>query len=205
MSRTLSETRSPIPVSTRTRPAGVSTKRQFSAWRSRWSASISVVTRRSQRILGTGPNRAPASLRKVPAWTSATRVPPPRSVAQSTASLIATSVARRALLGHGALRGSAAVRATEVAMEGRRGGFGLALVLGPELRTAVRPLHRAGHLEEGDLTDLHAEIERDRQVRHVGQLERQVALPAGIDVAGRRVDQEPEPAKRAVVGGNKGS
>ena len=35
--RVLSSSRSPMPVSTRTRPAGVSMSRQFSAWRSRWS------------------------------------------------------------------------------------------------------------------------------------------------------------------------
>ena len=39
---------------------------------------------------GTGPKSAPASDRKVPAWTSATRVPPPSSAFQSTASFSAT-------------------------------------------------------------------------------------------------------------------
>src|SRR5262245_59744054 len=71
-----------------TRPAGVSTSRQFRACRSRCSSSISSVTRPFQRIRGTGPNSAPASERNEPAWMSATRVPPPRSAAQSTASLM---------------------------------------------------------------------------------------------------------------------
>src|SRR4029079_12178703 len=77
-----------MPVSTRTRPAGVSTRRQFSAWSKRCSSSISSVTRRFQGIRGTGPKSAPASDRNEPARINATRVPPPRSAAQSTASLI---------------------------------------------------------------------------------------------------------------------
>ena len=64
--------RSPMPVSTSTRPAGVSMSRQLSAWRSRCLSSISSVTRSPQRTRGTGPNSVPASERKVPAWISAT-------------------------------------------------------------------------------------------------------------------------------------
>src|SRR5687768_17309513 len=90
MIRVFSSIRSPIPVSTRTRPSGVSMSRQLSAWSNRWSALISSPTRRSQRSRGTGPKRAPASERNVPAWTSATLNPPPRSRRQSTASPIAT-------------------------------------------------------------------------------------------------------------------
>ena len=77
-----------MPVSTRTRPAGVSTTRQFRAWFSRFWASISSTVRRSQRIFGTGPKSTPASDRNQPARTSETRVPPPRSADQSSASFI---------------------------------------------------------------------------------------------------------------------
>ena len=87
----------------------------------------------------------------------------------------------------------------EVAVEGRRGRLRLALVLRAELGRAVRPLDRARHLEEADLADPHPEVERDRQVGDVRQLERQVALPARIDVAGGRVDEQPEPAQRALA------
>ena len=46
--------------------------------------------------------------------------------------------------------------------------------------------------EERDLPDLHVRVDRDRQVRDVRQLEREVAVPPGVDVAGGRVDQQPE-------------
>ena len=195
--RSFSSVRSPIPVSTSTRPAGVSTSRQLSAWTSRWSAVSSALTRRSQSSRGTGPKTAPASVRNVPAWTSATVVPPPRLVDQSTASfrLTARALPRSAQDRVGSSRG----RPVEVAVERRRGRLGLALVLRAELGRAVRPLDRARHLEEADLADPHPEVERDRQVGDVGQLEGQVALPARVDVAGGRVDEQPEPAKRAVV------
>ena len=192
-----SSSRSPIPVSTRTRPAGVSISRQFSAWRSRCSGSVSSPTQRFQRSHGTGPKSAPASDRKVPAWTSATGNPPPRSCRQSTASFIATRPsplplrrsAARGLLG----------RWLDVAMEGGRGRLGLALVLGTELWRTVRALDRARHLEEADLADAHPEIQRDRQVGHVRQLERQVALPARVDIASCGVDQQAEPAERRLA------
>ena len=72
-SRVLSSTRSPMPVSTRTRPDCVSISRQLSAWRSRRLSSTSSSTRPFHRTHGTGPNSVPASDRNVPAWTSATR------------------------------------------------------------------------------------------------------------------------------------
>src|SRR5262245_55582407 len=111
---------------------------------------------------GTGPKRAPASLRNVPAWTSATRVPPPRSAAQSTASLIATSVAARGLLRRRGLARAAAI-GPEVAVEGGGRRLRLALVLRAQLRAPVRPLDLARHPEEADLADLHAVVQRDRQ------------------------------------------
>ena len=57
---------------------------------------------------------------------------------------------------------------------------------------------RLGHLDEGQLPDLHLRIDRDRQVGHVRQLERDVPVPTGVDEAGRRVDQEAEPAQGAL-------
>src|SRR6266516_3234081 len=145
-----------MPVSTRTRPAGVSISRQFSAWRRRFSGSSSAAAQRSQRRRGTGPNKAPASDRKVPAWTRATVTPPPRSRRQSTVSFAATS-ARLVRLGC----------CLEVAVEGGGRRLRLALVAGAERGRAVRPLDRARHLEERDLADLHPEVERDRKVRDV--------------------------------------
>ena len=60
----------------------------------------------------------------MPAWTSATRAPPPRSAAQSTASFIAIGYV---------LVGSPVAAGVEVAVVRRGGRLGLALVLRPEL------------------------------------------------------------------------
>ena len=111
-----------MPVSISTRPAGVSTSRQLSAWSSRRCSSSSPSDQSRHRSHGTGPKIAPASVRNVPAWTRATVVPPPRSVRQWTASLIPVLRPPRAL-----------PAAVEVGVEGGRGRLRLALVLGPEL------------------------------------------------------------------------
>lgn len=73
-----------MPVSTSTRPPGVSMSRQLSAWMRLLSAVSSSATSRSHMKRGTGPKMVPASEWNVPAWTSATRTPPPSSVRQST-------------------------------------------------------------------------------------------------------------------------
>src|SRR3954469_5300552 len=161
--------------------------RQLSAWSSRRLSSTSSVTRSPHRTHGTGPNNVPASDRNVPAWMSATAVPPPSSRAQWTASFIAIALLRRGFAG-----GSASI---EIAVEGGCGRLRLTLVLRTELRRAVGSFDRTRHLEEADLADPHPEIQRDREVRHVRQLERQVPLPARIDVARRRVDEEAESPK----------
>ena len=45
-------------------------------------------------------------------------------------------------------------------------------------------------LHEADLPDLHVRVDRDRQVRDVGELEREVAFETCIDEARGAVDQE---------------
>ena len=137
---------------------------------------------------GHGPEQRPGvGLEACPAWMSATRVPPPRSALQWTASLMPTAQASLADL----------AAALEVGVERRRGGLGLALVLRAELLGAVRPLHRRAHPEEADLADPHPVVEGDRQVGDVRELERQRPLPARVHVAGRRVDEQAEAAQRA--------
>ena len=69
----------------------------------------------------------------------------------------------------------------------------LALVLRAEAVAAVGRGRRLGQLDERELADLHAVVDRDRQVGDVRELERHVAVPARVDEAGGRVDQEPEP------------
>ena len=126
----------------------------------------------------------PRRIVNVPAWTSATRTPPPRSVRQSTFAVMPSEqgAGLAGCLGPPFCDAPAGV---EVAVRGRRGRCRLALVLGAQLLAAVRPFDRAGHGEEADLADLHAEVERDGQVGDVGQLERQGALPARVDIARR--------------------
>src|SRR5688572_19215886 len=148
-------------------------------------------------IRGTGPKTVPASDVKTPAWISAMRTPPPSAARQSTLS-VSTPDGRdgcaRSRPPGAAFRGAAPL-ALEVAVVLRGSGAGLALVLRPELARAVRPLDGARHLEEADLADLHASVERDRQIRDVRQLERQIALPSRVDIAGRGVDEQAESAQ----------
>jgi hypothetical protein len=54
-------------------------------------------------------------------------------------------------------------------------------------------------LEERDLADLHARVERDGQRRDVRELEGQVTGEPGVDEARRRVDQQAEPTERALA------
>ena len=66
----------------------------------------------------------------------------------------------------------------EVEVEAARRGLGLALVLAARLVRAVGPLDRPVHPHERDLPDRHAVVDRDREVGHVRELERQVAAEA---------------------------
>src|SRR5919197_5500918 len=68
----------------------------------------------------------------------------------------------------------------------------LALVLASPVARAVRVLGGRGQPEERDLADLHARIDGNGKVRHVRQLQGQVAVPPGVDVAGGRMDQQAE-------------
>src|SRR5215218_1262892 len=179
-----SSSRSPMPVSTRTRPAGVSISRQLSAWRRRRLSSSSPSAQGRHRMYGTGPMIAPASVRKVPAWISATVVPPPRSARQSTASFVPATSAL----------GAAAI---EVGVDCGRRGLALALVLRPELLRPVRALDRRAHPEEADLPDPHAAVQRDRQVGDVRELQRHGAAEPGVDVPRRGVDEQADASQRA--------
>jgi hypothetical protein len=80
-----------------------------------------------------------------------------------------------------------------------RGGLGLALVLAAEPPGAVRMIGGRRQREERELGDAHAGVDRDRQIGHVGQLERDVAVEAGVDHARGLVDHQPQPAQRALA------
>src|SRR5580692_9321408 len=80
---------------------------------------------------------------------------------------------------------------------GRRSA--LAGVLRTESLGPVRAVGRGRHLEETDLADLHPRVQRDRQIRDVGQLQRDVPVPTGVHEPGRRVDDESQAAERALA------
>ena len=82
----------------------------------------------------------------------------------------------------------------------------LTLVLRPEPGRPVGMVGGSGHPEEADLADLHARVQGDRQVGHVGELQGEVTVPSGVDETGRRVDEEPEPARARTCprGGRRG-
>src|SRR5687767_5765479 len=81
----------------------------------------------------------------------------------------------------------------EVLPVATRRGAALALVLRADPLRAVRPLRRLRQLDEGELADLHAGVDRDREIRDVRELERHVPVPPGVDEARGRMDQQPEP------------
>ena len=138
---------------------------------SRRFSSSSPSAQARHRTHGTGPRSAPGVGAERAGLDRARRVvPPPRSVPP-----VDRVVDRPRLRPP---RGRFAP-ALEVRVERGRGGLGLALVLGAELLAAVRPLHGRAHPEEADLADPHAEVERDRQVGDVRQLERQVPFQPG--------------------------
>src|SRR5579862_4868686 len=60
----------------------------------------------------------------------------------------------------------------------------LALVLRSGRAAAVGMLGCRSHLEERDLPDLHLGVDRNREVGHVRQLEREVSVPTCINEAG---------------------
>src|SRR5204862_6344532 len=177
---------------------------------------------RSHRIRGTGPNRAPASDRNVPAWTSSTDVPPPSSRRQSTASFIAT--ASLALRDRERRQVECSTRdQLERALldTAHASRLRLALLVGQELATqrevlpliaradcrAVRLVRWLEHPLEGQLAQALSVFERERHVvganfEHGGR----PAPVAAVDVPEARVEEPgvvgAKLAARRVVGGH---
>ena len=63
----------------------------------------------------------------------------------------------------------------------------------PRPGRAVGLVGGRGHAQEADLPDLHAGVDGDGEVGHVGELQGEVTVPAGVHEAGRGVDEEPQP------------
>src|SRR5690348_15086291 len=96
--------------------------------------------------------------------------------------------------------GNCSTRCTpEVLVVAARRRPALTLVLRPGRAAPVRVLGGRGHLQERDLADLHLGVDRDRKVRDVRQLEREVAVPSRVDEPGRRVDEQAQPPQRALA------
>src|SRR4051812_48355519 len=87
----------------------------------------------------------------------------------------------------------------EVQVVAARRGPSLTLVLRARAIAAVGNFGGRGHLQERDLPDLHLGIQRDREVRHVRQLQREVTVEAAVDEAGRGVDEQAEPPEAALA------
>src|SRR5258706_14758406 len=58
-------------------------------------------------------------------------------------------------------------------------------------------LRRAREREKGELADPHTRIQGDGDRVHVGELERDVAIPRRVDESGCAVNEQPEPSERA--------
>ena len=147
ISRTLSVTRSPMPVSTRTRPAGVSTTQAVQGL----EQPVLVVDlvgdeavpqepwHRPEQRAGIGPERAGLDQRDARPAPEIRR--PVAELARHDARATRCAGGSPARPAPAGSRGVLAVR--EVAVEGRGRRLRLALVLGAELRAAVRPIDRA--------------------------------------------------------------
>jgi hypothetical protein len=72
----------------------------------------------------------------------------------------------------------------------------LTLILRSGPRSAVRVLGGTGQPQDAQLANLHPRPERDRQIGHVGELQRDVTAKAGVDEAGGRVGQQTKPSER---------
>ena len=190
-SRVLSSIRSPIPVSTRTRPAGVSIEQAVQRLEQavlvvdlvgRPSAprgSAAPARRGRRRRIGTcPPGRGRPSCRR--RGRAASRRRRSAAVARASGSRPAAPRARA--------RSKSRWKADAV-------GSDWPWYFEPSSGEPYGRSTGRAHLEEADLADLHPEVEGDRQVRDVRQLEGQVALPARVDVARRRVDQQAEAAQ----------
>src|SRR3954471_1031959 len=84
----------------------------------------------------------------------------------------------------------------KVEVEAAGGRLRLSLILTPRLAGAIGVLDRPIHAHERDLPDRHAVVDRDRQIRQVGELEGQVPLEARVHEARGAVDDQAEPAER---------
>ena len=82
------------------------------------------------------------------------------------------------------------------------GRLDLALVVPAQIRVPVRPLGGTVEGHERQLGDRLARPQDDRDPRQVGDLERQRPGEPGVHEPGGGVDDQAEPAQRAVVGGD---
>ena len=75
----------------------------------------------------------------------------------------------------------------------------LALVLRANCRRAVGVICRSCHTNEGDLTDFHPGIQRDRKTGNVGKFERELPVPSSVDKPRCRMDEQSKTAERRLA------
>jgi len=88
--------------------------------------------------------------------------------------------------------------ALEVLEVPARSRSALTLILRTSRALAVGIVCWRRHRHEAHLTNLHLWIQRDRQIRHVRQLQRDVPIESSIDEPRSRVNQESQSAERAL-------
>ena len=93
-------------------------------------------------------------------------------------------------------RRDASLKVLEVAT-GRRAA--LTLILRAARARTIRFVGGRGHGHEADLANLHSRVDRDRQIRHVRQLEGDVPVESGIDEPGCRMDEKSESPERTLA------
>ena len=101
---------------------------------------------------------------------------------------------------HGVMSSMVTQRVRPEVLVGAAGGrLLLALVLAPQAGAPVGPVDGRRQAQERYLADLHAAVDGDGHLRGVRELQRQLARPAGVDVAGGGVDEQPQAPQRAAA------
>ncbi len=81
---------------------------------------------------------------------------------------------------------------------GRRGP-NLPLIMATQTRGTIGNVNGRRHIGEGNLTYTHTGVENDGDVRHIGKLEGEEAIPAGVNISGSGMNHQAETTKRRLA------